>query len=312
MIDRNLFVRVAERIERYEEEMIRLQMQLTAIPAIAPESGGDGEAKKAQYLKNFLEESGFRDIVQIDAPDSRTTSGRRPSLIVRCTGREKRSTVWIMSHLDIVPPGEASLWSSDPYKAYVKDGKIYGRGVDDNQQDLCASIFAAKACLDEGIALPNPIGLLLVADEETASQFGISYVLSHPENPFKKTDIIVVPDSGNPEGSLIEIAEKSILWLCFRTIGRQTHGSRPASGKNAFLAASTLIVRLHELLHTRFPLSDPLFQPPQSTFEPTKKEGNVPNINTIPARMSYTWIAGSCPDTIWGRCRLSSGQRPML
>ena len=31
-----------------------------------------------------------------------------------------------------------------------------------------------------------------------------------------------------------------------------------------------------------FPDTDPLFDPPQSTFEPTKKEANVGNINTIP------------------------------
>jgi succinyl-diaminopimelate desuccinylase len=39
-----------------------------------------------------------------------------------------------------------------------------------------------------------------------------------------------------------------------------------------------------EALRQEFPLENPLFHPPESTFEPTKKEANVPNINTIPGR----------------------------
>ena len=91
----------------------------------------------------------------------------------------------------------------------------------------------------------------------------------------------MVPDSGNPEGSLIEIAEKSILWLGFKTTGKQCHGSKPQLGINAFSAASYLVTKLTKL-HKIFDAVDPLFDPPVSTFEPTKKEANVGNINTIP------------------------------
>jgi succinyl-diaminopimelate desuccinylase len=154
--------------------------------------------------------------------------------------------------------------------------------VEDNQQDLVASIFAAKACMDEGLMTASCIGLLFVSDEETASQYGISYILDHKDNPFMKSDIIVVPDSGNPEGTLIEIAEKSILWLRFRILGKQCHGSKPYLGKNAFVAGSNLVVRLFDALHERFNAQDTLYDPPGSTFQPTRKDANVPNVNTIP------------------------------
>jgi succinyl-diaminopimelate desuccinylase len=55
----------------------------------------------------------------------------------------------------------------------------------------------------------------------------------------------------------------------------------PERGINAFKAASFLAVELNKL-YEMFPLNDPVFDPPISTFEPTKKDGNVPNINTIP------------------------------
>lgn len=282
MIDSAIFERICRRIERSRDEMIQLQIRLSAIPAIAPESGGDGEYDKAQLLKQVLHDYGFQDLVEINAPDSRASSGIRPNLVVRCGNPHAEKTVWILSHMDIVPPGERSLWEEDPYRAYVRDDKIIGRGVVDNQQDLVASLFAAKACLDEGIEPANRIGLAFVADEETSSQFGLAYILAHTLNPFRKDDIIVVPDSGNADGTLIEIAEKSILWLRFRTLGKQCHGSKPALGKNAFLAASQLVVDLYQELHERFSMADSLFDPPQSTFQPTRKDANVPNVNTIP------------------------------
>jgi len=50
MIDGRVFERIRKRIEGYEPDMIRLQAALTAIPALAPENGGDGEMKKAAFL----------------------------------------------------------------------------------------------------------------------------------------------------------------------------------------------------------------------------------------------------------------------
>jgi succinyl-diaminopimelate desuccinylase len=280
-IDKALFKRISDRIDSYREDCIRLQFGLSAIPALSPENGGDGELPKARFLAERLRELGFTDIFDINAPDSRVSSGLRPNLIARVPGKRTDRTVWIMTHLDIVPPGEASLWHSDPYQGFVKDGLVYGRGTEDNQQDMVASIFAAKAFLDEGLTPESGIGLAFVSDEETASRYGISHVLADPKNPFRKTDIIVVPDSGNEEGTMIEVAEKSINWLRFRTLGKQCHGSRPNEGINAFRAASYLAVALDEL-HQVFPAVDPFFDPPGSTFQPTKKEANVPNVNTIP------------------------------
>jgi succinyl-diaminopimelate desuccinylase len=281
IINEELFNKICKRIEYYKKDMIRLQIDLTSIPAISPENGGDGEDKKARFLFSTLQNFGFKNIIQLNAPDKRVSSCIRPNLISKIPGRNESPTAWILTHMDIVPPGEFTFWHQDPFKACVKDGRIYGRGVEDNQQDMVASIFAVKAILDEGIIPEKSIGLVFVSDEETSSQHGLSFLISHKMNPFKKRDIIVVPDSGNEKGSLIEVAEKSMLWLRFKTIGKQSHGSRPSSGKNAFLAASHLVVELNKL-HHEFCATDPLYDPPISTFQPTKKEANVPNINTIP------------------------------
>jgi len=107
------------------------------------------------------------------------------------------------------------------------------------------------------------------------------YLLEMKKKLFNKDDLIVVPDFGNEDGTIIEVAEKSLLWLRVRTVGAQCHASRPEAGKNAFAAASHLVASLGDLYQI-FDTEDPLYNPPTSTFEPTKNEANVPNVTTIP------------------------------
>jgi succinyl-diaminopimelate desuccinylase len=281
MIDENSFEKISRRIDSYRDDMVDLQKALTAVSAVGPVNGGDGEMQKAQMLKKRLGDMGFTNFRHYDAPDESVSAGLRPNFLTSIEGNNNSRRIWIITHLDIVPPGELKLWSADPYTAYVKDNHIYGRGTEDNQQDMVASIFAAKALLDEGITPSSSINLFFVADEETSGGKGLYHVLDLPDKIFSKNDLIVVPDSGNPEGSLIEIAEKSILWLGFKTRGIQCHGSKPQLGNNAFSAGSYLVTKLTRLRKI-FDAVDPLFDPPVCTFEPTKKEANVGNINTIP------------------------------
>jgi succinyl-diaminopimelate desuccinylase len=295
MIDSDKFQRVSQRINSYRDQIIELQTALTAIPAIGPENGGDGELLKANFLEHRLREMGFNNFRHYDAKDTRVSCGVRPNFVTTIEGKNKAKFIWLITHLDIVPPGELKLWHHDPYQAYVKDGHIFGRGVEDNQQDMVASIFAAKAILDEGLTTANSINLAFVSDEETSSSMGLFYMMDSTNKLFSHDDLIVVPDSGNPQGSLIEVAEKSILWLCFKTKGKQCHGSNPQLGNNAFLAASHLVTKLSKLKKI-FSKSDPLFDPPESTFEPTKKEANVGNINTIPGEDIFCMDCRVLPD----------------
>ncbi len=261
-------------------EMVSLETQLTSVPALAPESGGDGELAKCEALALALREMGFSSFERYDAPDSRVPSGTRPNLVVTIPGKDPSRTLWFMTHLDVVPPGDLSKWNTDPWIVKEENGKIYGRGVEDNQQGLVSSIFAALAFLRTGIVPSHTVKLLFVADEEVGSAYGIQYLLRE-HNLFRPQDIIVIPDGGDEQGATIEVAEKNLLWLKFSTKGKQTHGSRPDQGANAHLAACDLALRLNAL-EQEFDRRDPLFEPDRSTFQPTKKEANVPNINTIP------------------------------
>jgi len=274
---------VFQRIDGSKDEIIHVQRGLTARVALGPDNGGSGEHEKTAYIKGLLEALNPNRLQEIQAPDERARDGYRPNLIAKWEGRRKGPVVWVLSHSDIVPPGDLSLWNSDPYTVIVDGDRIVGRGVEDNQHGFVSSYLALKVTLDSGRNLERPVGLIVVADEETGSRYGLSYILKHHKGFFTPQDLIVVPDSGNEEGTMIEVAEKSMLWLKFTVTGHQCHASTPQRGKNSLFGAAKMIVALGEL-DNRFDLSDPLFSPSRSTFAPTKKEENVPNINTIPGR----------------------------
>jgi succinyl-diaminopimelate desuccinylase len=263
------------------EAMVELESLLSSIPAIAPESGGQGEMRKAEFLIGWLGSKGIHEIEHFDAPDPRVPGGRRPNLVATIPGSSDSGRIWIMSHLDVVPEGDRSIWKTDPFKVLYKDGRVYGRGVEDNQQGLVSSVFAALAIGAAGDVPAHTVKLLFVADEEVGSTYGIQYLLK-TQKLFRKDDVIVIPDGGNARGTEIEVAEKNLCWLKVITKGKQCHGSTPDEGSNAFLAACDLALRVHELENTVFTARDPLFQPDRTTLSPTKKEANVPNINTIP------------------------------
>jgi len=274
---------IFKRIDGYRDDVINIQKELTSRVALSPSNGGTGEHEKTTYVTHLLQDLKPDFIEEVKAPDERAFEGYRPNLLARWDDDPKNRTVWVLSHSDIVPPGDLSLWDSDPFKVRVVGDRIIGRGVEDNQHGFVSSYLGLKAILDAGETLHHSVGLAVVADEETGSAFGLHYVLKNRKDLFQKEDLIIVPDAGNEDGTMIEVAEKSMLWLKCSVTGKQCHASTPQKGRNSLVGAAALILALQEL-GTLFPGNDNLFSPPHSTFATTKMEANVPNINTIPGK----------------------------
>lgn len=267
------------RVEALESEMLKTLGEMIAYPAISPEAGGEGEGRKARYILQKVKELGFSDVRVCNSPDPAVPEGERPNIILSSPGKSRRR-LWIVSHMDVVPEGERSLWNTDPFCAEIKDGRIYGRGVSDNGQELVASLYALYALKELALTPEFEVCLAFVADEEVGSAHGIKYLIK--EGLFREEDLVVVPDMGSEEGNIIEIAEKSICWMEFKIEGVQVHASLPHLGLNACRAANAFSVSLDAALHDAFPDEDALFDPPFSTFEPTRRSANVANINTVP------------------------------
>ena len=270
-------------IDDSREIVCTLQRDLTSRPALGPVNGGQGEHEKTAYLKEKLEELSPDFLAEIKAPDEKAQDGYRPNLMALWNGEAQGPKVWVLSHMDIVPPGDLSLWDGDPYLVRIEGERLIGRGVQDDQQGIVSSYLAVQAIKASGLRPKRPMGLCFLADEETGSRYGLEYVLNHHGDSFDPEDLIIVPDAGNDSGTMIEVAEKSMLWLKFTITGSQCHASTPEKGENSLVGAAKLILAL-DVIKEKFNLTDKLFKPATSTFAPTKMEGNVPNINTIPGR----------------------------
>ena len=69
-------------------------------------------------------------------------------------------------HIDVVPPGDERAWTTPPWDAAVRDGRVYGRGAADMKGGLCCALVAAKAVRDAGVRLRGRLSVASVVGEE--------------------------------------------------------------------------------------------------------------------------------------------------
>jgi succinyl-diaminopimelate desuccinylase len=282
-----------EAVAADEKHMVDNFCAMLRIKAIGPENGGAGEWDRAKFLISLAKEFGFPSVEVIESQDPRAPSGTRPNIVLRVEGTTDRD-LWVVTHMDVVPEGDISAWRTPPFDPTIIDGKIFARGAEDNGQELFASLYGMRALLKSGIKPELNVGLVFVSDEEHGNTHGIELLIS--KKLFKKGDIAVVPDHGHPDGSLICVVEKGIAWINVEVIGRQTHASTPAKGINALEVAAKFMLAAVERLRAKFSSCDGLFDPPCSTFEPTKCDSNGPNVNTVPGRQQFAFDFRVLPD----------------
>lgn len=73
----------------------------------------------------------------------------------------------ILCHLDVVPSGDEADWQTPPFEATIKDGWVFGRGVQDDKGPSLAALYAVKSLLDQGIQFKKRVRFIFSTDEET-------------------------------------------------------------------------------------------------------------------------------------------------
>ena len=151
----------------------------------------------------------------------------------------------IGTHMDVVPPGDG--WDTDPFEAYIKDGKLYGRGVLDNKGPLVSSLVTLKILKEAGINLKGTFILGAIVSEELREKGemdpGIEFLIKHKHI---SPTYAIIPDIGE-NMEKIDIAEKGRLVLKITSTGKQAHGSTPERGVNAVIMMAELLTKLKNL-----------------------------------------------------------------
>lgn len=277
-----------------ESETAKLIKTLVSIPSVNPASKQEdlpddyyGEAKKAEFVKNYLKDIGITDIEEIQVKDDRVVEGYRPTIIATIPGeiRNKNELV-VLGHLDVVPPGDLSQWTTPPFEPDVRDGKIYGRGSVDNLAAVAGMLVAAKEIMKKGITPKTDLKLVFAADEEAGSTYGMKHIMDNM-NPFSDSAMAYVPDAGD-NGRMVEIAEKGIIHLQFTYTGENSKG-----------CAIDFENKLYDVLHEKYPDVSEGFRPDTSTFEPTVDETTgSPAPNAIPGVYSSKIRIENIPSNI--------------
>lgn len=96
-------------------------------------------------------------------------------------GAEDGELIGILAHLDVVPVNK-SEWNSDPFTLTIKDGLMYGRGVEDDKGPLVSSLYALKLLKDNHVKLNKRVRLIMGCDEESGSRC-LAHYFSKEEMP---------------------------------------------------------------------------------------------------------------------------------
>lgn len=78
-------------------------------------------------------------------------------------------TIGVLGHLDVVPVAGQN-WKSDPFKAEIRDGKLYARGSEDDKGPVVAAYYALKILKEQNIKLNKEVRIILGCDEESGSR----------------------------------------------------------------------------------------------------------------------------------------------
>lgn len=93
---------------------------------------------------------------------------------------EGNEYIGVIGHLDVVPAGDG--WIEPPFSGYIKDGRIYSRGILDNKAPIMSCLYALYACKVCNITFNRPIRIIFGTNEETGMK-DIEYYLKHEKPP---------------------------------------------------------------------------------------------------------------------------------
>jgi succinyl-diaminopimelate desuccinylase len=184
--------------------------------------------------------------------------------------------VCFAGHTDVVPAGDAALWTHDPFAGEIADGILYGRGACDMKGAVAAFVAACARRRERG----GSVSLLVTGDEEGPATDGTVRVLQWLAERGETPDLCMVGEPTNPTrlGEVVKIGRRGSLNASIVVHGTQGHSAYPQRADNP---VHRLTRALAALIAAPLDAGSARFEP--SSVQVTSIDVGNPASNVIPA-----------------------------
>lgn len=173
-------------IEANKERFINELFDLLRIPSISAEAARKPDMQRcAEWLAAALAEAGA------DRAEVMPTEGN-PVVYAEKIVDPKAKTVLVYGHYDVMPVDPREEWRTEPFEPTIENGRIRGRGADDDKGQLWMQVKAFEAMCATG-TLPCNVKFMLEGEEEIGSES--LYGFCRQNKKVLKADIILVSDT---------------------------------------------------------------------------------------------------------------------
>ena len=101
-------------------------------------------------------------------------------------------TILVYGHYDVMPAEPLELWQTPPFEPVVRDGRIWGRGADDDKGQTMIQVKAFEYLVRHGLLRHN-MKFILEGEEEIGSPNLAAFLAEHRE--LLRCDVIFVSDT---------------------------------------------------------------------------------------------------------------------
>ena len=152
-------------------------------------------------------------------------------------------------HTDVVPPGNISDWSVNPFKPTVKNNKLIGRGANDMKASIACFVAAVSRFKAKNKKFNGSISLLITGDEEGVAINGTKRVVEYLKRKREKINFCLVGEPTNPNklGEMIKIGRRGSMTGRLTIIGTQGHVAYPHRANNPSSTMVNILTKIKEI-----------------------------------------------------------------
>lgn len=235
----DIFQAIPAEIERLQQEYILSLQKLIKVRSVIDETSeqypfGESINQALVTALEICEKLGFQTYYNPDGYYGYAEVG---------TGKE---LIGILGHVDVVPEGRLEDWDTPPFEAVLKDGRMYGRGTQDDKGPTLAAVFAVKALMNLGVVFNSRIRIIFGTDEETLWR-----CMNHYRQKEELPSMGFTPDSTFPlvyaEKGLLQFLLKGKNRTSIRIEGGDAFNAVPSSIQYTGVKQAELEQKLNEL-----------------------------------------------------------------